>query len=111
METNNTKREISKKRAEELKKYTIPFLNYKKEQNKIIEERTKKAIKCKEKIIKIFNATEEQWNDWKWQLKNRITDIELLKKILDLDERRIKRNRRSRKALQMGSFTILLIFN
>ncbi|MCI0365061.1 MAG: KamA family radical SAM protein [Phycisphaerales bacterium] len=35
------------------------------------------------------DATDEQWNDWKWQLRNRIKDVEGLERVLDLtdDER------------------------
>ena len=29
------------------------------------------------------NVTDEQWNDWKWQVKNRIETLEDLKKIVD----------------------------
>ncbi|MBE6067642.1 MAG: lysine 2,3-aminomutase [Clostridium lundense] len=30
------------------------------------------------------DATEEQWNDWKWQVKNRITSVEQLKKVINI---------------------------
>ncbi len=30
------------------------------------------------------NVTEAQWNDWKWQVENRITSVEQLKKIINL---------------------------
>ncbi|MGV8145501.1 MAG: lysine 2,3-aminomutase [Alkaliphilus sp.] len=30
------------------------------------------------------DVTEEQWNDWHWQVKNRITSIEDLKKVINL---------------------------
>ena len=29
------------------------------------------------------NATDEQWNDWKWQVKNRIETLDELKNIID----------------------------
>lgn len=29
-------------------------------------------------------VTDEQWNDWKWQVKNRIETVDQLKKYLDL---------------------------
>lgn len=32
------------------------------------------------------NVTEEQWNDWKWQVRNRITKVEDLKKVIPLTE-------------------------
>lgn len=35
------------------------------------------------------NVTDEMWNDWKWQLKNRITTLEELEQVIDItDEER-----------------------
>ena len=78
-----TKRQISLERAQELKTRIDDYLEAKKtipkglEQTDIIESR-------KKRILKIFGANEENWNDWHWQLKNRITDLETLKRFLDL---------------------------
>lgn len=36
------------------------------------------------------NVTDEQWNDWHWQVQNRITDVETLGKIVDLTEQEKK---------------------
>jgi len=30
------------------------------------------------------DVTDEQWNDWHWQIENRITDVEHLKKVINL---------------------------
>ncbi len=30
------------------------------------------------------DVTQEDWNDWKWQVRNRITDVETLKKVINL---------------------------
>lgn len=30
------------------------------------------------------NVTQEQWNDWKWQVANRITTVEQLKKVINI---------------------------
>lgn len=32
------------------------------------------------------NVTEEEWNDWKWQVRNRINDVEVLKQVIDMTE-------------------------
>lgn len=32
------------------------------------------------------NVTDEEWNDWQWQVRNRITTIEDLKKVVNLTE-------------------------
>lgn len=36
------------------------------------------------------DVSDEDWNDWKWQLKNRVRDIETLKKIIKIDESKEK---------------------
>ncbi len=44
----------------------------------------------KEKILGYFNATESDWQDYKWHLKNIIHDIDTLKEIVKLDDHEIK---------------------
>ncbi|MCK9475140.1 MAG: lysine 2,3-aminomutase [Candidatus Muirbacterium halophilum] len=39
------------------------------------------------KIPLFKDVTEEQWNDWKWQMRNNIKDIETLEKVLPIDEK------------------------
>ncbi|HHX18619.1 MAG TPA: lysine 2,3-aminomutase, partial [Clostridium sp.] len=35
------------------------------------------------------NVSEEQWNDWRWQISNRITTLEELEQVINLtDEER-----------------------
>ena len=43
-----------------------------------------KYLERKEKYFP--NVTEEEWNNWHWQVKNRITSVEDLKKYIELDE-------------------------
>ncbi len=39
------------------------------------------------KSIPLWNSvTEKQWHDWKWQLKNRIQDVQTLKKVVNITE-------------------------
>lgn len=33
------------------------------------------------------DVTEDQWNDWRWQVRNRISDVETLEKIINLTEK------------------------
>src|SRR5271157_5972743 len=35
------------------------------------------------------DATEEEWDDWRWQLKNRVTRAEQLKLLINLNEEEI----------------------
>jgi lysine 2,3-aminomutase len=39
-----------------------------------------------ERIKRILGATEKDWADWRWQLRNRISDVDVLEQILNLTE-------------------------
>ncbi|MBE5994757.1 MAG: glutamate 2,3-aminomutase [Paenibacillaceae bacterium] len=80
------KRQISLQRADELKGRIEDFLEARKSistgisKEDVLKER-------KNRILHIYSATEEDWNDYKWQLKNRITDVESLSRILLVSEK------------------------
>ncbi|WP_066637743.1 lysine 2,3-aminomutase [Desulfolucanica intricata] len=44
-------------------------------------------LKKDNNVLMWKNVTEEQWNDWHWQLNNRITTIEQLKQVIELSEK------------------------
>lgn len=48
------------------------------------------------------NVTDEQWNDWKWQVRNRIVDVETLKKVINLTEQEAKDINEVLKKFRMG---------
>lgn len=48
------------------------------------------------------NVTDEQWNDWKWQLKNRIETLEQLKQYIKLTSEEEDGVRESLKTLRMA---------
>ena len=48
------------------------------------------------------DVTDEQWNDWKWQVRNRIETVDQLKKYLDLTEEEEEGIRQSLKTLRMA---------
>lgn len=48
------------------------------------------------------DVTDEQWNDWKWQVKNRIETLEQLKKHIKLTEEEENGIRESLKTLRMA---------
>ncbi|HBI56257.1 MAG TPA: lysine 2,3-aminomutase [Firmicutes bacterium] len=55
------------------------------------------------KRIDIFkNVTPEEWNDWHWQLKNRITDVETLKQVINLTPEEEEGIRRCLGSLRMA---------
>lgn len=81
----------SQLRAEKLKQETVEYMNAK--QNipsgldiKLIEKRKE----FKQRILDYFQASEEDWNDYKWHLANSIRTIEVLTDLLDLSEEEIK---------------------
>lgn len=48
------------------------------------------------------DVTEEQWNDWKWQISNRITTIEELEQVINLSEEEKFGVKASLEKLKMG---------
>jgi lysine 2,3-aminomutase len=47
-------------------------------------------------------VTDEQWNDWRWQVKNRITDLDELKQVINLTEDEEEGVKKSLEILRMG---------
>ncbi|WP_133628328.1 glutamate 2,3-aminomutase [Fonticella tunisiensis] len=82
---HNLKREISLQRASELRSRIDDYVSARKsipsglELQDAINER-------KEKILKILGGTNDDWKDYKWQFKNRIMNVSVLSKILDLSD-------------------------
>jgi lysine 2,3-aminomutase len=58
-------------------------------------------------------ATTDSWNDWKWQLRNSITNIEDLKKIIKLSDKEIMAitNLKGRLPLRITPYFASLIWN
>lgn len=48
------------------------------------------------------NVTEEEWNDWQWQVRNRIDTLEDLKKVINLTEEEEEGVKKSLEILRMG---------
>lgn len=48
------------------------------------------------------NVSEEEWNDWKWQIRNRITDVDTLKQVINLTPEEENGIRNSLKTLRMA---------
>jgi len=40
----------------------------------------------RERIQSVLGATDDDWSDWRWQLRNRISGVDLLEKILNLTD-------------------------
>jgi len=48
------------------------------------------------------NVPAEQWNDWKWQISNRITDTETLQKVMHINEKEVRDIRQCLKRFRMA---------
>lgn len=79
------KRQISLRRAEELKDRIQDYLEARKNIISGLEIESQLQER-KQRILDILGGTQEDWNNWKWQMQKRITDIETLDKILNLNE-------------------------
>jgi glutamate 2,3-aminomutase len=81
----NSKLKASLDKAETLNAYAEEFLEARGQiptgfkLAEVIEEN-------KKRIQKVLGATEEDWRDWRWQLRNRISKVEVLERILNLSE-------------------------
>lgn len=83
--TEKDKRSISLRRAEELKDRISDYLEAREEIETGFNQQDKILIQ-KAKILDLLGGTEEDWNNWHWQMANRITDVETLSKILFLND-------------------------
>lgn len=77
-------------RSSELKEQVLPYLEAAKampEQSALHEQ----AAARRQKILEVMSGTEQDWANWKWQLKNRIKDSATLAQIIGLSELERKR--------------------
>ena len=87
-ENHQRAREISLKRAEQLKSRIQDYREVKKTIPVGINNKEEIEIR-KQKILEALNATPDDWNNYKWQLSNRIENVEKLSKLIDLNEKEI----------------------
>ena len=48
------------------------------------------------------DVSQEQWDDWKWQVRNRITDVETLKKVINISKEEEEGIKEALKELRMA---------
>jgi len=83
LELENELRSYSLKRAEELKQHIEPYLKKKAELPTGFDLADFYAAQ-KERILHYFKASQEDWDDWRWQMRHRITDVDTLSNIFSL---------------------------
>ena len=82
----DTFRQYALRRAVELKQMITPYL----EQSMMIPTGFSSSEMYKSRrseILSYFNATLEDWGNWQWQMKHRISDSQVLAKLLPLTPR------------------------
>ncbi|MDD2401288.1 MAG: glutamate 2,3-aminomutase [Clostridia bacterium] len=79
------KRKASLQRAEELKSTLSHFLKEKQHIPKGLEMADVLNAR-KKRVLAVLGGTEENWNDYKWQLTHRISDTKTLSKIININE-------------------------
>ena len=94
-------RKVASARCEEYLESIADYLDAKK---KIIcgLDRQPDFNNSKQKIIKLLKATEEEWHDWHWQMKNMIRDVETLAQIINLTSEEFKQIKDVEKELRWG---------
>ena len=89
MKTTNLQKQNKENRYQILKESIDDFLLIKDDIKTGIEDNCK-IENQKKKIMKVLNASEEQWNDYKWQFQNRFTDANKISLVLDISEKEIE---------------------
>ena len=87
---NSIKHAACLKRASELKTRIQEYLDIEKTIETGFRMKERNRIN-KERILEYFQAKESDWNRWSWQMKHRISDVETLKDLLPLSNRRLKK--------------------
>lgn len=83
--SNEEKQAIALKRADDLKKRINDYLE-RKDQIKTGFDMQEMIHSNKERQLVHFNASEENWHDWRWQMANRIKDVFTLARLFDFNE-------------------------
>lgn len=83
MKKNTEKQELMRNRFNMLKSQAEDYESVKHTIKTSIEEK-ERVEKQKKKILKELGATEKQWNDYKWQLKNRFTESDQVAQVLGI---------------------------
>ncbi len=84
--TEQEKRTLAKKRASELKNRIADYLEVKDSITTGFNARDR-IKRQKQVILGVLGGTEEQWTDWKWQIRNRIHDVDELAGIINMSPR------------------------
>jgi len=85
-----SKREVALKRSEELKNQISDYQEALKSISSGMDKWTD-IVENQNRIKEYFKASDEDWRNWRWQLKNRITNTAVLKKLLPLSAKELEK--------------------
>jgi len=85
----NEKQEMAHKRAGELKN-TIADYNEALKTMPYGFNRWPQILENQKRIKEYFKASDEDWENWRWQLKNRITTTSVLKELLPIEKEELE---------------------
>ena len=83
-------KKISLARAKELSSSISEFMAYKEKAMRQLEGNKHEYENNKAKLLDYFDGDEDDWNDWHWQMRNRITDVETLVKFIHLSQEEVQ---------------------
>ena len=83
---NDQKRIQALRRAAELKETIRDYLEARTSipSGRELREEIRKR---RDRILKVLGGSEADWNDWRWHMRNRISDVGTLRQILNLSEK------------------------
>ena len=71
-------------RAKELEETTKEYLSFKRDIQTQEQRNTIHYHSQKRRLLAFFDANETDWNDWHWQMKHRITSVDILAQFIQL---------------------------
>lgn len=82
------RRRLAEERAVELRSRISDYLQVKDQipTGKKLRDRLKRQ---KERILQLLGGSEQDWQNWKWQIKNRISNVETMAKVINLNSTEI----------------------
>ena len=89
MYVHKENRKIAQDRAQ---KYVEMISDYLRVRNKIPtgSNQQKRIRESKKRILKVLNATENDWSNWHWHLRHAIRSTDVLSKIISLNKQEIR---------------------
>jgi lysine 2,3-aminomutase len=92
----------SLQRAKELEAKTKEYRSFKRDILKTEDQRYQNYLNKKQHILSYYGATEKDWENWHWQVRNRIHDVDTLLKFISVSKETEKEIREAAKHNRFG---------